>query len=639
MSRMRLRQPLRALVLLLAGVLTACGGGSSSMNGGNPGASASDAATASDNSMGTAMISLTDAAGEFTSYIVNVTSLQLTRADGTVIETVPVTTQVNFTQLVNLSEIISTAQVPAGVYVKATLTLNYSGATIVVSNGTTDVPIAANQILNGANTPATPLIAPNSTVTLTLSLGTDNQLVVAPGAVANLSLDFNLAASNTITPSDTAPTTITVLPTLTASLVPDATKQIRVRGPLVSASKTASDYVIGVRPFNNTANTGGQFTVTTTSTTSFSINGTSYTGAAGLTELATIAAGALSVAYGTWDQTTQTFTASSVLVGSSVAGSTQDSVEGTVVARSADTLTVDDGVVMLASLPGMKFSPQVTVTISSATVVTEDGPTTGTPTIADISVGQHARFSGMMGTATVANPTLDATAGSAELEVTSLTGTVTAISPGLVTLNLASLDGRAPSAFTFAGTGATQNAVATAYTVEVPAALSTTGIVSGAPARISGFVAPFGAAPPDFLSETLFNYAQANAQLLVSWPAPGVAKPFATLTGSELLLSQATLHSATQDGLRVGPVTLDPSTLSTGLQLVPETSATNPTRFGIAHLKSWSIDSFSTFGDLVTALTTDLNGTTDAQEVFAYGPYNATTGVLSADQLIVLLNN
>ena len=43
--------------------------------------------------------------------------------------------------------------------------------------------------------------------------------------------------------------------------------------------------------------------------------------------------------------------------------------------------------------------------------------------------------------------------------------------------------------------------------------------------------------------------------------------------------------------------------------------------------------------DLVTALTTDLNGTTDAQLVFAEGPYNATTGVLSADQLIVLLNN
>jgi hypothetical protein len=71
---------------------------------------------------------------------------------------------------------------------------------------------------------------------------------------------------------------------------------------------------------------------------------------------------------------------------------------------------------------------------------------------------------------------------------------------------------------------------------------------------------------------------------------------------------------------------------------VPDASATSP-RFGIAQIKSWSVDSFGTFSDLVTALTTDLNGTTDALLVFADGPYNATTGVLSADQIIVLLND
>ena len=84
-------------------------------------------------------------------------------------------------------------------------------------------------------------------------------------------------------------------------------------------------------------------------------------------------------------------------------------------------------------------------------------------------------------------------------------------------------------------------------------------------------------------------------------------------------------------------MTLNPSTLSGGLQLQPDPSATS-TRFGIAHLKTWSIDSFSTFNDLVTALTTDLNGTTDAQLVFADGPYNGS-GVLYADQIIVLLND
>ena len=53
------------------------------------------------------MIALTDAAGDFDSYIVNVVSLQLTRDDGTVVQTVPVSTQVDFSQLVSLSEILS----------------------------------------------------------------------------------------------------------------------------------------------------------------------------------------------------------------------------------------------------------------------------------------------------------------------------------------------------------------------------------------------------------------------------------------------------------------------------------------------------------------------------------------------------
>ena len=63
-----------------------------------------------------------------------------------------------------------------------------------------------------------------------LKLDPSHPLFIAPNAVANLALDFNLASSNTITPSNTAPTTVTVNPVLTASLAPDAAKMLRVRG-------------------------------------------------------------------------------------------------------------------------------------------------------------------------------------------------------------------------------------------------------------------------------------------------------------------------------------------------------------------------------------------------------------------------
>jgi hypothetical protein len=634
----------QALCLLAAIALTACGSGGGSADSSSaaavtstPSSTNSGAGTQSCSAgCGAAMVTLTDAPGDFISYIVNVVSLQLTRADGTVVQTVPVTTQVDFAQLVNLSEIVSAAQIPAGRYVAASITLDYSAATIVVDNGTTGVTILPANIINGAT--SVPLVAPNPTqLTLTLSLDADNQLVITPNTIANLALDFNLAASNAITPSNTDPTTVTVNPVLTASLVPDTSKQIRVRGPLVSVNTTASSYIVNVRPFYNSGGMNGQFTVTTTATTTYSINGTAYTGSAGLTQLATLSAGTVTAAYGTWDTTSQTFTASNLLAGSSVAGTSLDSVEGTVVARSGDTLTLLDDLLYQAGQFGIRFHRQVTVTVGTGTTVTEAGAS-GAFSIEDISVGQHVQIFGTLGTDSAGSATLDATAGSAQLTLTSVVGTVVLSAANQVTLNLQSLDGRPASSFDFTGTGSTQDATATAYTVAIPSALSATSLSVGLPARFFGFVTPFGSAPPDFTAASLVNYAQTRALLQVRWPAPGVTAPFATLTATELLISQTTLEASAQDSIRIASVVLSPSALSAGLQIDPDTTATNP-QFAIGHLKSRKIDSFSTFGNFVTALTTELNGSNAALQVLADGPYNATTGVFSADQLIVLTND
>jgi Domain of unknown function (DUF4382) len=634
----------QALCLLATLALAACGSGGGSADSSGTSASSSTPTAANSGASpqscsagcGAAMLTLTDAPGDFISYIVNVVSLQLTRADGAVVQTVPVATQVDFAQLVNLSEIVSAAQIPAGRYVSASITLDYSGATIVVDNGTTGVTIAPANIINGAT--SVPLVAPNPTqVTLTLSLDADNQLVITPTTVANLALDFNLAASNAITPSAADPTTVTVDPVLTASLVPDTSKQIRVRGPLISVNSTASSYVIGVRPFYNSSGTSGQFTVTTSPTTTYSINGTAYTGAAGLTQLASLATGTVTAAYGTWDTTSQTFTASNVLAGSSVAGTSLDSVEGTVVARTGDTLTLADDLLYHAGQFGIRFDRQVTVTVGSGTTVTE-AAASGAFSIEDISVGQHMQVFGTLGTDSQGNPTLDATAGSAQLALTSLLGTVISSTGNLVTLNLQSLDGRPASSFDFAGTGSTQDATAAAYTVMLPTALSATSLTSGLPVRFWGFVTPFGSAPPDFTAASLVNYAQTRALLQVRWPAPGITNPFATLTGSELLISQTTLQASAQDVIRIASVALNPSTLTAGLQVDPDSAATNA-QFAIGHLKSHKIDSFDTFSDFVTALTSELNGTNEALGLLADGPYDAATGVFSADQMIVVTND
>jgi hypothetical protein len=618
-----------------AAALAACGGSSSgSMPVTNVSGTQTSTTGANCANCGTAMVTLTDAPGDFVSYIVTVDSLQLTRADGTVVETVPVATQVDFAQLVNLSEIISAGQIPAGTYVSASITLDYSNATVVVDNGSNvGVPIAASNIINGAT--SLPLSAPNPTqITLTLDLGTHNQLIVTPGTIANLALDFNLASSNTITPSTTAPTTVTVDPVLTASLVPDATKQIAVRGPLVSANTTASSYLIGVRPFYNSSGSSGQFTVETEASTTYTINGTSYTGAAGLAQLATLPAGTITVADGTWDKTSQTFTASSVLAGSSVVGVMHDGVSGTVLSRTGDVIVVGNGLLCRVSPLGIAYARQVSVTLGTGTTVTEAGQS-GSFTIQDISVGQQLQVLGSLSTSS-ATPTLDATAGSVQLDPTNLVGTVTSNASTLVTLSLESLGGQAPANLNFAGTGtsSSQDATAAAYTVSIPSTLSATGLGSGEPVQFRGFVAPFGEAPPDFTASTLVSYADTPAALRVHWASPGTTAPFATLTSTELLIGQAMLQASANHVIRVGAATLDPSTLSAGLQLDPDPSATNP-QFAIAHLKSRSIETFASFNALTTALTTELNGTNGVTQVDAEGPYDATTGVLSVDEMIV----
>jgi hypothetical protein len=400
---------------------------------------------------------------------------------------------------------------------------------------------------------------------------------------------------------------------------------------------SANDYVIGVRPFDDQSNTTGQVTIATTDSTTYLINGTSYTGAAGLTQLATLAAGTLTSTYGTWDRTAGTLTATQVLVGPSVEGSTTSSVAGTVLARSGDTVTVGNGLLYQPESVGLTFQRQVSVTVGSGTTVTEEGQS-GAFTASDISVGQDIRISGTAGTGSSGAPTLDATAGTAFLLPTSGLGLVTTTATGSVTVGLQQLGNVDASNLNFAGTGATsqQDATASSYQVSVPSSVSTSA-GSGTAVEFTGFVTPFGSAPPDFAASALIVYGQTQTLFDARWASPGITAPFATLNASELLLSQGTLQAGAQNVLQLGWLTLSSTSLTGGLQLVPDTTGAAPQSFAIVHVQSHTIDSFSTFNDLATALTTDLNGTIGVLQVMAQGSY--ASGAITADHVIVALDN
>ena len=82
-----------------------------------------------------------------------------------------------------------------------------------------------------------------------MTLDNRHHLVVAPGRPSLFTLDFNLAATNSVDLT-TTPATVTVTPALVASLDLVDQKDLRVRGPLVSVDTTAGTYVVDVRPFN-----------------------------------------------------------------------------------------------------------------------------------------------------------------------------------------------------------------------------------------------------------------------------------------------------------------------------------------------------------------------------------------------------
>ncbi len=58
---------------------------------------------------GTVLVSLTDADGDFLNYSVDVVSLSLRKADGTIVQALPTHQRVDFARLVDLTELVTVA--------------------------------------------------------------------------------------------------------------------------------------------------------------------------------------------------------------------------------------------------------------------------------------------------------------------------------------------------------------------------------------------------------------------------------------------------------------------------------------------------------------------------------------------------
>jgi len=608
-------------------LITACGGGGGGMSS-PPAANNPQPSTTCGSDCGTVYLALTDADGDFMSYTVDVTSLKLERANGTTVETLPATTRIDFAQYVDLTEFFTAATIPNGDYVAATLRLDYTNADITVEqNG---APVAARAVdASGAALGA---------VDVRVRLDNRHHLVVAPGRPSLFTLDFNLAATNVVDLT-TTPATVTVRPALVASLELVDQKDLRLRGPLVSVDKTTSSYVVDVRPFNLRDQRFGQVTVHTDSNTTFEIDGTNYTGAAGLDALATAGAGTVTAAFGTLTTATREFDAKVVFAGSSVPGIGVDTVTGEVIARSGDVLTVR-GATVNRDRDGARFARgSVKVTLGANTKVFKAGTvpvTMATP--GDISVGQSIQAYGTAAPVSASSMsgdwTLDATAGRVRMHATPIYGFVKQAANGAVTLQLESIAGRKVSAFDFAGTGAGAATDADPANYEIATgALDLTGMSAGEPAKLIGFPTPFGMAPPDFEARTLVDFPRLPAMLAVNWGANGTTAPFSSQEPTGLVLNLANPDIGRLHAITIGPRVIDVTKLPASPRIVSPKDG--PTAYLIVARDG--SQSFSGFADFVNELNTRLDGTTAVIGLTASGSYDGDANVLAARSMVLVL--
>jgi hypothetical protein len=564
------------------------------------------ACRSSTDEMGVVGISLTDAAGDFLSYTVDVTSLTLTKADGTVVQALPQRARVDFARFVDLSEFVTAVTIPSGNYVSATLNLDYTNADIQVDDGNgVPVPVAPANIHDSQGVQVT-------TLSMSVKLDPARPLVIAPLVSSLLDLDFNLAASNLVDMSTPASPIVTVNPLLVADVNLDSPKPHRIRGPLDGVDTQAGSFTLILHPFNLLQGDLGRVSFLTDSNTTFEINRTSFQGSTGLAALAQQSRLTATVAVGMFDPATRRFTATEVLAGSSVSFGTSDVLTGNVIARGNNNILTVQGAEIARSNGAISFLNTVSVTVANTTKVVSQKNPSGpqiaiVPDISGISVGQRVTVFGILN-----GTSMDASTGLVRLLVTQLNGTVNSAGSGIVAMTLARIDGRPIGLFNFSGTGPTAGSDANPNSYQV--ATGTLVLpVANTPLKVRGFVRPFGqaTATDDFGAIALIDVTNAPATLVVGWPSLE-ATPFNSyaVNGMRVNLTNAgLLHHVFRGGVATTLATSD----------TPFVQAANPARGLFVIGTNGTVQVYTQLGSYQAALQANLAGGRKARSFVASG--------------------
>lgn len=562
-------------------------------------------------------VSLTDAEGDFSQYQVDVTALKLYKANGSIIETLPNTTSIDFAQYVDVTEFLSASTIPVGAYTKAEITLDYSAAELSVENSV------------GESIPATAVDSNNeaiTTTTLTTFINGSEGFIIQKGKAVSLTIDFDLESSNEVEINTTGESAIvTVNPVLVANTSFDDEKERRLRGLLNSVNTETDTYIVDIRPFQVRNRHFGELTVTTNNDTSYEINGQTINAENGLNELANLDSTTAIITLGTFDFENKQFIAQEVYAGSSVPWDEKDVIKGSVVARSGNTLTIL-GATIERKNGQFTFNDEVSVLIDENTQVNKQGSEDDVD-ISDLSIGQRVVIIGSVQEDGSVDATTD---GIVRMRYSDISGTVTLASP--LQIDLQHINRRLINNFDFSGTGVDGSNDADPDNYEIATStLSLDNLSDGSPVKVRGFPSAFANAPEDFTAKSIMQVGSVNTKMFINYGHSGSETALVSLdeTGLQLDIESAIgRHYLNQFGVITN---LD------DLASVPVITAddNNRTLFTINQERSLKV--FTSWASFQTALNEELNNGQVISLVHSQGLYDANELSLSSRHLVIRL--
>ena len=473
-----------ASCLAASSILPACGGGGGGSGGADP----------------TLTFAITDTASDdVESFTVEVTQVRLRKLGGAIVDVLTTPATVDLATLTESSQILSVGNVPAGTYVEAEITLDFTNS---VCN------------LVGQSAPATILDVAGNPLTGTLVLPMDfgtNRLIAPFNRHKLLEFDFDLNQSVT---ADLGSNAVTVEPSFAMHVDPAVPKPLLAVGTLVSADTAMSTFVAEIRTFSGTLLTTATFQ--SDASTVWHVDGVSSTGAPGLAALAAEPAG-------TWVQLVATIhpnqTAFDVLYVEAGVGTWNggtDIVEGHIVDRTgaAGTDPILTVVGSSSDAAHTTFQLNATFTVSTTFASTKVLRTAIDQAFDsdDLNVGQRVRIFGAL-----TGLTMDATSATSVVKMlpTRVLGFATsAPGSGVLTIDLERVDQRLESAFNWPAGGPTPPDP-NAFDVQVGGLDAGLGIVNGTPVEARGFFPAIDDAAEDFVASSLTNRALAPSLLFV----------------------------------------------------------------------------------------------------------------------------